>query len=82
MKTKSKVGRPREYGDDSTFLAIDTANSKTKVQRGSERRAIINHLIDCGGRATFRQLNDHFGFSVRQQVLSLIKAGWLKQVEQ
>ncbi len=75
-KAKKKAGRPFLLADqDVVFLAGKEA--KSKLQESSDRRAIINRIIDFGGKATIGQLNAAFGYDVRAIVLALVKVHWL-----
>lgn len=38
---------------------------------------MINKLVDLGGRATVKELNDLFGFDVRAILLALMREGWV-----
>lgn len=73
---KSTPGRPRILADDAV-ITVNTEKTKSKLQMASERRAIVNKVIDAGGTITVKRLDDEFGYSVRAKVLSLISAGWL-----
>lgn len=70
------LGRPPIYtGSSPVFLS---ATGKTKLQTGSDRRAIINVLVDHGGSMTLEELDQHFGFSVRERVFALQRSGWVR----
>jgi hypothetical protein len=58
-------------------VMIDSANATAKLQKRSQRRALVDHLIDSGGKSTMQQINDHFGYDCRDKVASLIRVGWL-----
>ncbi len=72
----AKVGRPPVYGDDSCVYLHATGSAK--LQSGSDRRAIVNVLVENGGSMTMLELDAHFGFDVRERVLALQKAGWVR----
>lgn len=74
-KWSPKVGRPPIYQDDDVVRL--SASGKSKLQPGSERRAIVNVIIEKRGVVTLKQLDEHFGYTVRSKVLSLQRAGWL-----
>lgn len=75
-KTK---GRPPIYtGGTKVRLS---ATGKSRLQHNSDRRAIVNMLVDHGGVATLDEINEHFGFDIRGRVGALIKSGWLEVVE-
>lgn len=71
------MARPTTYTDETT-LCVCTRKAKSKLQAGSERRAIVNTMVDNGGSMTVAQLCDHFGFDIRNQVRSLLNNGWLE----
>ena len=72
-------GRPLLHTDD-TIVAISSSQARSKLQVDSERRAIINVIVDNGGKMTLKQINKHFGFDIRARVVALIDIGWLKKV--
>lgn len=74
------MGRPATY-PDKTKVAVCGRTAKTRLQERSERRAIVDRVIHCGGRTTLSALDKHFGYDVRPKALSLIKAGWLEVLE-
>lgn len=69
-------GRPPAYGDDARVYL--SATGKSKLQAGSDRRAIVNVLIEHGGTMTLKELDDHFGFVIRDVAIRLQRAGWLR----
>lgn len=71
------MARPQTLTDDAP-LSVTSAAARTRLQAGSERRAIINRIIDVSGTTRLRDLNAHFGFDCRTKVLALIRAGWLR----
>lgn len=71
-------GRPKEY-NDKTRVQI-CATGKTKLQANSERKAIIQLMVDNGGVMTLKAIDDHFGFNIRPKVVALIRAGWVSVV--
>ena len=73
MKQK---GRPPIY-TDATRVCV-RASGKTRLQLNSDRRAIVNMLIDRGGCATLTEIDAHFGFSIRDKVMALVRAEWLE----
>jgi hypothetical protein len=72
------IGRPAVY-TDTTKVSL-CATGKVKLQQGSERRAIINLIVEHAGVMTLGEINDHFGYDIRTTVLALQQAGWLKVV--
>lgn len=72
----ANIGRPPVYTDDArVFIA---ATGETKLQPGSERRAIVNKLVDNGGSMTLAELDAAFGYVVRDKVIALVRAGWVR----
>lgn len=77
--TKSTRGRPPIYADGTR--AVLHAKGRTKLQEGSERRAVINLLVSRSGVMTLGDINLHFGYDVRPTVIALAKSGWLDLTE-
>lgn len=73
------VGRPIDF-PDSAQLGVNSATAKSKLQANSDRRAVVNRIIDQL-TSSVEELDAHFGFSTRPIVLALIAAGWLYVVE-
>lgn len=72
--------RPAVY-TDATVVAVSAKEASHKLQANSDRRAIVNYLVDSGGRATLKEIDEHFGFDIRKTVLALARAGWLEIAE-
>lgn len=79
-KTKS-IGRPPILNDEDVVF-VDSRGAKSILQAGSDRRAVINRMIDLGGRATVTELNDAFGFDIRPRLLSLMRQNWIGSAAQ
>lgn len=80
--TKTADSRPTSSGRppilaDSAVVFVDGRAARSILQSGSDRRAVINRLIDLGGRATVGELNAAFGFDTRPRLLALMREGWL-----
>lgn len=72
----SERGRPPVYGgNDKVYI---TTTGRSKLQPGSDRRAIINRLVDNGGCMTLDQIDASFGFTIREKVVALQRAGWVR----
>lgn len=69
-------GRPPVLAD-ADVVFVDGFSASTILQAGSDRRAIVNKLVDLGGRATVKELSTLFGFDVRAQLLALMREGWV-----
>lgn len=68
-------GRPQEYFDD-TVVCLHTTGAH-KLQKNSDRRAIVDFIVEAGGQATLIEIDRHFGFDIRKTVTSLLRSGWL-----
>lgn len=79
-KSKEGAGRPPIFRDEDVIF-VKTNKAGSKLQKDSKRRAIINRLIDAGGSQTIAELNEHFGFDVRQAVRALVRGHWLSKGE-
>lgn len=72
--------RPALYSDAAT-VSIDSRQAESKLQVNSDRRAIINVIVENGGAMTLKQLRKHFGYDIRTLVNSLVKLNWLRVEE-
>lgn len=71
------MGRPAIYHDDAV-VTINTKQARNKVQSDSDRRAVLKFIIDNGGRATMKQINDNFGFDISSRVVALVRTNWVE----
>lgn len=60
-----------------TSLAVDGRFATVNPKRGSKERAVINRILDVGGRSNISCLNKHFGFDCSDIVRSLVVGNWL-----
>ncbi len=74
------MGRPTSY-PDKTIVGISGNTAKSKLQAESQNRAIIDVIIDKGGRMAIGAICKHFGFDNRAKIYGLIAAGWLIRCE-
>jgi hypothetical protein len=74
---KKPVGRPLT-ASDSAEVVLDATSARTRIQVASERRAVVNFLINAGGRATIGEINAHFDYDLRTVLFALEKTGWVK----
>jgi hypothetical protein len=74
--SKKIIGRPPLYSDDDVAFLCPTG--KTRVQPNSDRRAIVNRLVDAGGKMTLGELDKAFGFDIRPKVLAMMRSGWVR----
>lgn len=70
-----KVGRPKRV-DKDTIVAV-RPNGKSKLQKDSDRRAVVQLMIDNGGWMSVETISRHFGFDISRVVRSLVNSGWL-----
>lgn len=70
------MGRPKAYDDEARVCLHPRGNSK--LHPGGDRRAIVELLLENGGCMTLAAIDEHYGFSVRDRVLALVRAGWLE----
>ena len=70
------MGRPKKYTDDTRVTLH--ARSGARLNRGSDRRAIVEVLLERGGTMTLGELDEHFGFSVRAVVYALERSQWVE----
>jgi hypothetical protein len=61
-------------------VAVSGATAASKLQADSERRAVVQFVIDEGGRATIDSINRRFGYDTRTVVGRLIHIGWLERI--
>jgi hypothetical protein len=78
-KKTGSSGRPPVLADGDVVF-IDGSTARTILQADSDRRAMINRLVELGGRATVQELNKSFGFDTRTRLLALMQQGWLAKV--
>ncbi len=70
------MGRTATYTLD-TEISVSGHTARSRLQVSSERRAIIDKVIDLGGTATIGQLEAHFGYDLKGKVAALVRIGWL-----
>jgi len=64
---------------DTDVIVLDGRHAKSLLQKGSDRRGIVNLIIRKGGSITYEDLRSEIsGDSLRAIVLSLSNAGWLR----
>lgn len=73
------MARIPEYDNDTKVRLAP--NGESTLKKFSDRRAIVNHLVDVGGVTTIGEISVHFGFDFRDAVVSLIRSGWLEVME-
>lgn len=70
------MGRKPMYQDEDVVV-LCARSAETSLRAKSERRAVINALIDAGGRMSLGAIDEHFGYDIRKTVVSLVRDGWL-----
>jgi hypothetical protein len=69
------MGRPTLYHDGAKLCVRPTGQSK--LQRNSDRRAIVEVMLENGGCMTLGEIDSHFGYDMRMKAIALLRAGWL-----
>lgn len=77
----NKRGRPPHYTDTTKVALAPGSRARSRLQRDSDRRAVINLIIDNKGEMTIGEINEHFGFDISDRVRSLLRNNWLELVE-
>jgi len=70
------AGRPPVLADGD-IVFIDGQGARTILQTESERRAVVNRLVQLGGRAAVSELNATFGYDTRHVLAALKREGWV-----
>ena len=71
----TKRGRPVIYGP-KTYICLHSTG-QSRLQKDTDRRAIVNLIVDKGGRMTMAEIDEHFGFSMQTKIAALRRSGWL-----
>lgn len=66
------------YTPETRVFLLTRPKPDSKLQGNSERRAIVNKVVDFGGEVTIKDLETHFGYDLKQQIGSLVRSGWLR----
>lgn len=77
--SKPKRGRPPKFTDAARVCVRPSGDSQLK--KHSDRRAIVDWLVEEGGCSTLGAIDRHFGFTMRAKVFALQRAGWLDVTE-
>lgn len=73
------MGRKVKYEDGDLFC-VTGAEAATRLKLTSDRRALIDKIINLGGRAMLEEINTVMGFDARDIINSLVKDGWLDPI--
>jgi len=73
------MGRKRALGDVDILAVRPTGESK--LQNMSDRRAVVQLIIDNGGILSVGDINKHFGFDITPTIRGLMRSGWLEVKE-
>lgn len=68
------MGRPKFY-QESTIVKL-APDGSSRLQSGSDRRAIVQFVLDQGGKVSIGQINKQFGFDMSSTVKALVHSGW------
>lgn len=72
-----QAGRPSVY-EQNTVIVLCSGPKKAKLQRNSERRAIVDFVVDNQGRATIEEIETRFGYDIKAKIQALVYSGWLE----
>ena len=72
------MGRKKVYTPKTrVYLRVGENGAKSKLQAFSERRAVIDLLLEHKGVITLERLNEELGHDMRVAVESLVNANWV-----
>lgn len=74
------MARPKTY--DGATVVLLAPDGNTTLKKTSDRRAIVNFLIDSGGKATIKEISEHFEMDMTQSVRSMVHSRWLAVKEE
>lgn len=74
------MGRPKHY-TESTKVRL-SPNGDTRLQKDSDRRAIVQEILDRGGVASIGELNEHYKFDTSEVVKRLVHSHWLEVINE
>lgn len=74
------MGRPRFYTEDTVVRLAPDGSSK--LQSGSDRRAVVQFVLDEGGVVTIDAVNKKFGYDMSSTVKALVHSGWFAVAEE
>ena len=63
------------------IIAIRGDTSTTLLQRGTDRRALLQYMLEVGGRCTIAEAEAFFGQNLSRLIENLIISGWLEYCE-
>lgn len=69
------MGRPKVY-DGSMKVAVQP-DGNSRLQAASDRRAVVQLLVDNGGVMSIDDISAHFKFDMMGVVKALVRSGWL-----
>ncbi len=75
------IGRPPLIRNDEP-LEVRPTPEATRLQRKSNRRDVLNVMLEVGAPITIDTLNQHFGKCVRPTVMALVSAGWVSKAKE
>lgn len=73
---KKTIGRPAVMNLDDVVY-ITGKDARSFLQPTSERKALIDRIIEMGGRAIVKKVNESFGYDTRTSLIALSRNGWL-----
>lgn len=75
-KTRTARGRPKKLLETS-IIVLSAHRAESRLQKASDRRAVVEMLLEVGGKAKKTDIDKHFNFDTRNIVLALASAGWV-----
>lgn len=71
------MGR-KAHVTDTDLLCVSGKTASTRLKLSSDRRAVIDKIVELGGRALLEEVNTAFGFDTRDIINALMADGWLE----
>lgn len=73
------MGRKAKF-EDTDLLCVCGRTASTRLKLTSDRKAVIDKVIELGGRALLKEVNAAMGFDTREIINALVADGWLEAV--
>lgn len=64
--------------EEHDLLCVNGKTASTRLKLTSDRRAVVDKVVELGGRALLEEVNTAFGFDTRDIVNALVADGWLE----
>lgn len=73
------MGRKAKF-DETDLLCVSGKTASTRLKLSSDRRAVIDKVVELGGRALLSEINAAMGFDTRDIIKALVADGWLEAI--